>query len=573
VLFRSISSGSAVAVVSTERGDDDRLYRGKFMPGLWRGFLESFALPYTPGQQPVWEAGQELVGRNPSTRQLFTSVDGTVVPFDYSSAAELREELGYATEDSAMGLILWTQGYDYTGYRVRDGWILGDIIHSTPIVVGSPNSFSTDPTYHSFYTYNRTRPKTIYVGANDGMLHAFSAEDGSELWAYVPQFALPKLKTIADSSYCHTYTCDLTPSVRDLKLGDTWRTILVSGGGEGGSSYFALDVTTPSSPAFLWESDVPNNHDSLSEVEFARIGDRPVALVGSGLDESTHRAYISALDVETGQLLGQVLLSQGSTGRNKATTPKAVDIDFDGETDVVYIGDMLGNLWRLQPEDDGDPASWGAERLYSGSQPITAQPAVAFAENDQLYVYFGTGAYLDDDDITDGTQQSFYCVYDDLDNGGYTRSSLRDQTDDAVSIGNAHGWFVDLWNASGERVTERAVIVAGTVFFTSYAPSMQACEAGGRSWVYHVHYRTGAEPEVDEEHEGTTAAERSEEIGEGVASRPVVDIVNENVIVQSSNANIAVQDIGAEIFHLTVRSWQENYDYVAGADSTGASVQ
>lgn len=555
-----ISSGAAVAVVSTERGDDDRLYRGKFMPGLWRGFLESFALPYEEGATPVWEAGSILAYRDPGNRQLFTSLGGTVIDWDQSHAADVMTAMGIADPDTAQALVNWTRGYETPTFRDRDGWRLGDIIHSTPVVVGAPNFFSTDPTYQEFYAEHRTRPKTIYVGANDGMLHAFSAESGEELWAYIPEFALPKLKTIADSSYCHTYTCDLTPSVRDVKIGSSWHTILATGGGEGGNAYFAIDVTEPSAPGFLWEVALAGNGPSQSEVEFAQIGGRPVVLVGSGLDATTYRAYLTAIDVETGTILGRQLLSTGTGGRNKATTPKAIDRDFDGDTDVVYVGDMLGNMWRFTPESDGNPDEWDMQRLFSTSQPITAAPAVAYAENDQLNVYFGTGAYLEDSDVTNTGAQSFYCVFDDLENGGYTRSSLRDQTDEAEDIGNARGWFLDLEHRAGERVTERAVIVAGTTYFTSFAPSSAACEAGGWSWFYHVNYATGGEPDVEDEYEGTATASRSEELGEGIASRPVVDIINENIIVQSSDASITVQDIGAAVFHLTVRSWQENYD-------------
>jgi hypothetical protein len=114
------------------------------------------------------------------------------------------------------------------------------------------------------------------------------------------------------------------------------------------------------------------------------------------------------------------------------------------------------------------------------------------------------------------------------------------------------------------------VVVANNVYFTTFAPSGAACQAGGTSWFYHMQYLSGGSPEVDDDYEGTATAERSEYLGEGVASRPVVDIVNESIIVQSSNATIAVQDIGQAIFHLSVRSWQENFD---GASQSTTETQ
>ncbi len=560
-IVTKISSGAAVAVVSTERGDNDRLYRGKFMPGLWRGFLEAFDLPYESGESAAWEAGAILADRDPATREIFTYYDGERRDWNTSNAPLLASAMGFGDADSAAYAMQWTRGHFIANYRERDGWVLGDVIHSTPVVVGAPSFFNTDPDYQTFMQTNRDRPRTIYVGANDGMLHAFSAESGQELWAFVPEFALPKLKVIADTSYCHTYTVDLTPAIRDVKIGSTWRTVLVGGGREGGSAYFALDVTDPTTPVVLWETDLAGYGDSWSEAEFVRVNDRPVVLVGSGLDEAGGRAWLNAIDLETGQQLGNILLSTGSGGRNMATTPRGIDMDFDGSTDVVYVGDLLGNLWRFGLADDNDPASWDLTRLFAGGRPITAQPTAAFADETTLFVYFGTGAYLTDADVTTTDQNSFYCVRDDGSGDSYVRADLADQTSDPDSaIGDAAGWFVDLWSGTGERVTERAVVVANNVYFTTFAPSGAACQAGGTSWFYHMHYSTGSTPEVDDDYEGTDTAERSEELGEGVASRPVVDIVNENIIVQSSNATIAVQDIGQAIFHLSVRSWQENYD-------------
>lgn len=568
-IITRISSGAAVAVVSTERGDEDRLYRGKFMPSLWRGYLEAFDLPYEAGEPNVWEAGDLLSARNPADRTIFTGIGSQEYNWSTGHAADLMGRLGVSTVDSAATLMQWVRGHEQAGYRMRDFWPLGDIIHSTPVVVGRPSNFTVDEGYQTFLQTHRDRPRHIYVGGNDGMLHAFRADSGHEVWAFIPEFALPKLKLIAHPDYCHTYTVDQTPAIRDVKLSGTWKTVLVGGGREGGQSYFCLDITNPASPSLLWQTEIAGIGNTMSEAEYALVDGESIVLVGSGLDEAGGRASIYALDLATGSLLGQRLLSTVAGGRNKATTPKAVDHDFDGQTDVVYIGDMAGNLWRLEP-DGGNPADWDAVRLFQCNQEITAQPSVAFDEYYNLLVYFGTGAYLTDPDVSTVDQNSFYCV---IDNGSGTelaRGDLRDQTSDPDDLGTADGWFVDLWNRpAGERVTERAVVVAGTVYFTSFAPSLSPCDAGGTSWLYHMSYRDGNRPDVDDDHQDGDAAERSEELGEGIASRPVVDIVNENIIVQSSDATINVQDIGQTIFHLTVRSWQENFDFVPGlGDST-----
>jgi type IV pilus assembly protein PilY1 len=342
-----------------------------------------------------------------------------------------------------------------------------------------------------------------------------------------------------------------------MKVDGTWRTVLVVGGGEGGASYFALDITEPTAPSVMWQVTLPNGKSSASEVEFAVVGDVPYAMIGSGLDETTGEAYMYVYAMEDGQLEGELLLSNDVTVRNKATAPRGVDLDLDGETDVVYIGDLQGHLWRMATDAAG-PNSWEQTLLFACDQPLTARPVPAFGEENRIYVYEGTGAYLTPDDIGTTDQNSFYCVYDSHDGGTHTRFDLVDQTSTIEDVGSADGWFVDLWNGPGERVTEPAVVAAGNVYFTAYAPSTEACTAGGSSWLYRMHYDDGSEVENEEE-EGEHYP-RSQALDEGVASRPVVDIVNESVIVQSSDATITVEQMGTTFFHLTVRSWQENYE-------------
>ena len=114
-----------------------------------------------------------------------------------------------------------------------------------------------------------------------------------------------------------------------------------------------------------------------------------------------------------------------------------------------------------------------------------------------------------------------------------------------------------------ERVTEAAAVVAGAVFFTSFAPNDDPCSVGGESWVYRLAYENGDVPDDGEVDDFN--GNRVRNLGEGVASRPVVDVVNESVIIQSSDATITVQAIGQTFDHLSVRSWQEDYQHVTPA--------
>jgi type IV pilus assembly protein PilY1 len=558
-ILRRISAGSAVAVVSTERGTDDRLYRGKFMPIDWNGFLESYTLPYNDGDTALWEAGSIMSAASTDPRYIFTGLGGTTYSFRESSAPSLREALGAATDEEAADLINWGRGDDVAGYRDRRGWILGDIVHSTPVVVGAPSDFVVAESYQDFQSANKNRRKMVYVGANDGMLHGFDAVNGGEVWAFVPEFALPAFSAMADSYYCHTYTCDQTVSVKDILLGGTWRTILFGGGREGGASIFALDVTNPNGPSLMWQSDLPNGKDYHSEIEVGSIAGTPVAIVGSGLDVDTGEAMLYVFDAEDGTPYGERELSTDPSSRNKATRPTLVDLDLDGQTDLVYMADYLGSVWRFEIGDNPDPATWDKTELYRGVDAITADPVAAFGAGGDVYIYFGSGAYMEDGDMITTDQEYFFCIFDNHSDRNIDKADLQNQTNGIGDVTSNSGWYVSLWNETGERVTEQAVVVAETVIFTSFAPTLDACVAGGTSYLYQMKYDNGGIPDSDDMEDPD---DRSSSLGEGIASYPVVDLTEGTVVVQSSDASINVAPIASMFQRLTVRSWQESYDHV-----------
>ncbi len=400
----------------------------------------------------------------------------------------------------------------------------------------------------------------VYVGSNDGQLHAFFAETGEEAWSFVPEFALPMLANIADSTYCHKYTVDLTPTVTDCKIGGVWRTVLIGGGRQGGAGYFCLDVTDPYWPDLLWQTELPNGYAFASEVEFAHVDGRTIALIGSGIDDVDGIAWLEAYAVDDGTHLGSYRLSSDASRRNRTTAATAVDLDLDGEHDCCYVADLQGHLWRLDFDGSTNPSNWDDRMLwYADGDEITATPTAAYGEHGEVYVYVGTGAYLTSDDISTRDDHRFVCVIDR--NDGDEDLDPVDQTGDDDVIDGEDGWYVRLRMADGERVTETAVVVAGAVFFTTYVPSSDLCSAGGASWLYRLDYANGTVPDDGEEDEWDGDAMIA--LGDGIASRPVVDVVNETVIVQSSDATIRVEEIGQQYFHLIVRSWQENFEYVS----------
>ncbi len=303
--------------------------------------LTQFSIHPITNLRPIWNARDELgkltnsevVSQRPYTnsaaggRHILTSTDGTsLINFDTATFKPANYTyLDVADEATADNVIDYVRGKDdIPGYRVRsvdfnpstsgdEVWRLGDIIHSSPVVIGTPNEgygiTHDDTSYLRFKTKYKNRRNVIIVGGNDGMIHAFnggfwdaslkafktsnSGETahplGSELWGYVPKALLPHLKWLPEIGYPHVYYMDGRPIVFDANIftADTdhpggWGTVMVMGMRFGGgditvdvnntpgttsddevfrSSYVVLDVTNPEVAPML-----------IAEISHANLG-------------------------------------------------------------------------------------------------------------------------------------------------------------------------------------------------------------------------------------------------------------------------------------------------------------
>ena len=146
---------------------------------------------------------------------------------------------------------------------------------------------------------------------------------------------------------------------------------------------------------------------------------------------------------------------------------------------------------------------------------------------------------------------------------GATISSVNlvDQTSSlsAVTAGKRR-WFIDLVQASGERISRRAVLLAGTVYVPSFRPNSGACLGGGDSWLYSLDYKDGSAPSNANGTENNTTAGRVVSKGSGILADPSVDLVNEKLILQSSNASLVTHGFNAGLKRLVVRSWRQKWN-------------
>lgn len=554
-----ISAGASVSVVSAEDRTDNRLFRARYESLSWKGFVESFSLPYHSGDAALWESGSLLAARASSTRKIFTSTTGTNKVELLTANATLQGLLGAANLTAAQNIINFTRGDSVAGSRSRMGWKLGDVVDAAPVMVGKPSAYHPYLGYSSFRSSNASRNEVLYVAANDGMMHCFDASDGSELWGYVPKNQLGKLGNLMSTSYCHEYFVNLTPTVSDVYMNGAWRTVLFGGQERGGTGLFALDVTSPDPDAFtvLWDINMPSLLGSWSSPTVVRDATRNafVLCVGTGYSAASAQANLFVMNPADGSILNTIALGSPIAG-NKTTEAVSIDKDFDGYDDLMYLGDLAGRLWRVDMRTD----PWTTTLLFDAGRPIQSAPVVTVDAQYRPMVFFGTGQYLTTSDPYTTSQQGIYGIIDDGSGATVTLSSLVNQTSTIGAIAtNKRGWYIEL-PSTGERVTKTPALVAGTIYMPSFRPDAAACTGGAQSYLYTLDYQDGSAPDHANGAENNTTTGRSQSMGDGILADPSVDLVNEDILLQSSNAVLIKQDISVGLRKLMVRSWRQKLE-------------
>ena len=557
VIAKRVAAGASVSVVSSEDRVNNRLFRARYESQTWRGYVESFSLPFHSGDAPLWESGALLASRSPDSRTILTSSTGTnTAAFATSNASILQSLLGAANVTEASNIIQYVRGTDLAGTRDRGGWRLGDIVDAAPVMVTRPMGFINYLNYQAFKTANASRNEVLFVAANDGMMHCLDVDDGSELWAYVPKTELAKLKDLMSVSYCHEYFVNLTPGVFDIYVGGAWKTVLVGGEERGGSGLFAIDVTIPDPNyvSVMWDVNLPALNGSWNTPTLVRDRtlNKQVICVGTGYAGGSAQANLLAIDPANGSVLKTLALGS-PTSANKTTRATTIDTDFDGFDDVLYLGDLTGRVWRVNLNVN----PWTVSLLFNAGKPIQAAPVVTMDTQGRPMVFFGTGRFLDDSDPGNTETQRFFGIIDDGSGATVSISNLVDQTSsiNAATTGN-RGWYMNLANP-GERITRTAAVIAGTIYVPTYLPNSGACTGGGQSWLYSLDYKDGSAPNFGNGAENNTVDGRIESMGDGILADPSVDLVNEDVLLQSSNAVLITQNISGSIKKLIVRSWRQ----------------
>ncbi|HWH42209.1 MAG TPA: PilC/PilY family type IV pilus protein [Usitatibacter sp.] len=545
------AAGSAAATSNLEPVTGDNfVFVANYRTVKWDGDVQARSLDVLTGQitsNTLWSAQEKLDAKVPSTRKILTFVNGNQADFLPSSfstsqkaawfdpnsgttltqrAAWTPAQIAAATADTVINYLRGDTSDEERDanadklYRTRDH-ILGDIVDGKPVYVKVPPFNYIENAYQAFKASVSTRQAALYVPANDGMLHAFNADNGDEMFAYVPSFVLPRMKALADDNYpnAHQFLTDASPTVSDIWTGSSWKTLLVAGLNAGGKGYYALDVSNPAAPAVMWEFTDPNMGLTFGNPVVGKLADGTwVVAVTSGYNNADGVGRLYVLNAATGKLIFSISTNTGTAGTPSGLARIAAWVDDslnDNTLQRVYGGDLLGNLWRFDVNDILPPAGRDAVKLATlqvGTtvQPITTRPELGLFNNKPI-VFVATGRYLGASDLNDTGQQSVYAIRDDLAaNGvGNPRASSCPFVHQTLSIINANsrstsknpvdfarqcGWFLDFNPAGaspGERVNVDPQLQLGVLAVATNIPEHSVCTVGGSSFIYFLDYGTG----------------------------------------------------------------------------------
>ena len=485
------SSNAAPAVSSSQLIDGSFKYVAQFDPTLKKGSILAYQLNSSGNFSSAfsWDAGELLRQFPTASRQIITNNDLQVgtsfqwTALDATYTTALKGTNSSALDTRAQQLINYMRGDttneepDGEKFQARSiSNLLGTVINSTPWVQTKPNAYFLDylfppttPLYSNFARAQNGRDKLLWVGSNDGMLHAFKAESGAPVISYVPRPLVPILKDLATTSPTIMSAMDGSPFTGDVlttipfTTSLTWKSYLFSSLGHGGKGIFALDVTntgstnTPTVASGLIETNAANifkwQFTSSDDADLGHVLGDPLinqfsgqaspivrlnngkfaVLTPNGFGSSGGKAKLLIMGVD-GPGSGGVwnsgsdyykLETLAIDSGNGMMGASWIDIDSNGTVDYVYATDLKGNVWKFDLRSS-NPADWGSafktgslnNPFYSAKSasgvalPITTAPVFGFPSIGGVMVSFGTGKALESGDFPNSNNNRMFGIYD-----------------------------------------------------------------------------------------------------------------------------------------------------------------
>ena len=401
----------------------------KLFNALGSGRLESDT-PYNNALKTgrsIW-----TVGNDPNCPGGLLAKPSSNNNFTKANVSKLEKLLfNCAAASNATDLIRFVRGADIhngsSGLTTRresvlgEPLVLGDTFHSEIVFVGAPKAeYSSDSVnfgksesyfrfvngYAAFSEGNKSRRPQIYVGANDGMLHAFD-EDLNERWAFIPPSVTPKLRnmlgvysSIAGKGKSNSvFNVDGPIAVKDIYIHATkeWKTVLVGGLGYGGKSYYVLDITDPDDPQHMFT--ISNNDTNKTVNYWAADGTKssypylsaPDHIDYQKLGDTWSRPSITLLPYQTKDGIKQrwAMVFGGGYGGGASSGfgPYVFVLDFEPDTKLSpnTSGGKIISAAVIAPDPSSD--------IPNG---VTADLSVVSQDGTSQANYFGGIAYFTD---------------------------------------------------------------------------------------------------------------------------------------------------------------------------------
>lgn len=609
-------------------GGSETIFKGDYLRDGWQGNVYTYPISATgivDQINDIWSGGAAAILDASTTvindRKIVTlkadAVAGSPaskVGFTYSAiAASQQAALGDATTGPlVLNFIRGDRSNEKptvtNGFRARKSR-LGDIIHSRP-----------------YYTKSGSVP-VLFVGANDGMLHAFNAEatdgaalgnnGGKELWAYVPSMLIPKLKNLTMDPYVHNYYVDGGLTVGDATLGTTQSKVLVSGLGAGGRGLFALNVTNPvpastadAASKIMWEI-TPNTLNNLADTSYQNLGytyGTPlVEKVNSGTSavimangyNSGAKSSLFVINAATGALIKEIITG-GATGGG-LSSPRCLDEDDNGTVDYCYAGDIDGKLWKFNM-NSATSSTWSASLMDTGgnTQAITMAPSLVSHPFGGTMVIFGTGnAYTQSAKdsnavhymygIWDGapalndtllTQTIAEKPYEITPAGGTTPAvnarvrvvTTNNTPDWSNGTGNHRGWKVAM-PAAGERILGDTIFTdSGRVLFNATNPTVAGTTSvpAGENWLMELDSISGGS--LNQAFLNLNNDGKIDDSDRVKNTDGTINLTNSGVVVGKLISNgVSSQPILVQLKTLNTTLFNENPDVIPGTAGTAST--
>ena len=529
--------GQPVVSNSNVANGTAKMYSIDYNSNDWSGNLHSYPVTSEGAITNVddWAGGASAQVKAQSvagTRYIVTMKNGAGIPFQWSDLSSAQQALldpGKTTPATvASPLVDYIRGSannegTATGqYRPR-AYGLGDMIHSTPVY------------------WNDGVNRTVFVGANDGMLHAINAANGQERFAYIPSALMGRLGALANQPYLHQYYVDGRMDIKKFTTvsGSTTtnQTILTGTLGAGGKALFGLDVTN-AAPAtevqaaakVLWEvtpatsgfGDLGDTYSAPTLLTMPDAANTPALVVGNGYNNtgSTGHAVLYLINATTGALIHAFDTGSGTVASpNGLSSPSLWDSDNDGKKDTAYAGDIDGNMWKFKLTAPYTTTSIKSvfTNTAGAQHAITMAPGLSAHPLGGVMVTFVTGRMLTAADASNTEKHFAYGIWDGappandtlltqtLTAATYTgvtpnirvRVATTNSPNWTAGAGHHKGWKTEL-PTGGERVVGDGAFVTGGVFqFFSTNPTISPTAVPpGENWWMQLNFLTGGDTGV-----------------------------------------------------------------------------